>query len=183
MFRKFTVDLCFIRGKHILRKHTQTAWESHCMGSYMGPKPTHLNDVVVSRYHRARTFFFPGRSVSYPHPLPSPPLGIQHQGDSPNRAGKRLPHSSTRLFSTEGWSLNNYHVHWLVHMPAIRKKKRVWGCQHLEYCAFRSFVLFFFSENQMGMCCYVHIPKITHRGHLWERLELLQKSTPAHFHQ
>ena len=181
VFRKFTVDLCFIRGKHILRKDTQTAWESHCMGSHMGPKPTHLNDVVVSRYHRARTFFFPGRSVSYLHPLPSPPLGIQHQGDSPNRAGKRLSPWTTRLFSSEGWSLNIYHVHWLVHMPAIRKKKRVWGCQHLEYCAFRSFVLFFFSENQMGMCCWVCSPKRTHRGHLWERLALLLEDLSSSF--
>ena len=113
--------------------------------------------------------------------MPSPPLGIQCQGDSPNRAGKRLPPSSTRLFSSEGWSLNNYRVHWLVHRPAIRKKKTVWGCQHLEYCAFRAFVLFFFSENQMGMCRWVRSPKRTHRGHLWERLELLLEEHSSSF--
>ena len=92
------------------------------MGSHMGPKPVHLNDIVVSRYHRAQTFFFAWRSVSYLNPLPSPSLGIQHQGNFPNRGGKKLSPSSTVLFSSEGCSLNNYHVHWLVHAPAIRKK-------------------------------------------------------------
>ena len=147
----------------------------------MGPKPVHLNDIVVSRYHRAQTFFFAWRSVSYLNPLPTPSLGIQHQGNFPNRGGKKLPPSSTVLFSSEGCSLNNYHVHCLVHAPAIRKKKTVWGCQHLEYCSFRSFALFFFSENQMGMCCWVRSPRKTHRRHLWERLELLPEDISSSF--
>lgn len=151
------------------------------MGSHMGPKPTHLNDVVVSRHHRAQTFLFPGRSVSCLQPLPSPPLGIQHQGNSPVRAGKRLPPSSTRLFSSEGWSLNIYHAQWLLHTPAIRKKKIVWGCQHLEYCACRSFVLSFFSENQVGMWCWVRSPKRTQRGHVWGRLELFLEGLSSSF--
>ena len=123
------------------------ALESHCIGSHVGLKPMYLTDVVVYPYHRAQTFFFAWRSVSYLNPLPSPSLGIQHQGNFPNRGGKKLSPSSTVLFSSEGCSLNNYHVHWLVHAPAIRKKKTVWGCQHLEYCSFRSFALFFFDSS------------------------------------
>ena len=151
---------------HGLTHGTQTHASKWCSG-FQVPQSTDI--------------FFPGRLVSYLHPVPSPPLGIQCQGDSPNSAGKRLPPSSTRLFSSEGWSLNNYRVHWLVHRPAIRKKKTVWGCQHLEYCAFRAFVLFFFSENQMGMCRWVRSPKRTHRGHLWERLELLLEEHSSSF--
>lgn len=147
------------------------ALESHCIGSHVGPKPIYLTDVVVYPYHRAQTFSFLGDPSLICTPCLHS-LRNQHQGDSPNRAGKRLPHPSATLVSSKWWSLNIYRVHWLVHAPAIRKKKTAWGCQRLECCAFRSFVLFFFSEKQMGLGCWVHSPKRTQRGHLRERLEL-----------
>ena len=108
VFRKFAVDLCCVRGKHLLRKHTHTELQNHTTWVHIWvptpihTNPQHLKDVVVSGDCKTQTLFFPRRSVSSLHPQSSPPIGIQHQGDSPTRAGKRAPPSSARLFLSRG---------------------------------------------------------------------------------
>ena len=104
MFRKFSGDLCCVRGKHLLRKHTDTELQNHTTGPTHGPptpihtNPQQLNDVVASRYHRIKTLFFPERSVSSMHLQPAPQVGIQHQGHSPTRASQRTPALSDGLY-------------------------------------------------------------------------------------
>ena len=108
MFRKFSRDLCCVRGKHLLRKCTDTELQNHTTGPTHGPptpihtNPQHLNDVVAPRYHRIKTLFFPERSVSSMHLQPAPQVGIQHQGHSPTTASQRTPAlSSWRAGCTE----------------------------------------------------------------------------------
>ena len=84
--------------------HTDTELQNHTPGPTHGPptpiptNPQHLNDVVASRYHRTKTLFFPGRSVSSLHLPPTPQVGIKHQGHSPTRASQRTPALSVRLY-------------------------------------------------------------------------------------
>ena len=104
MFRKFSGDLCCVRGKHLLRKHADTELQDHTTGPTHGPptpihtKPQHLNDVDASRYHRIKTLFFPERWVSCMHLQPAAQVGIQHQGHSPTRASQRTPALSDGLY-------------------------------------------------------------------------------------
>ena len=104
MFRKFSRDLCCVRGKHLLRKCTDTELQNHTTGPTHGPptpiptNPQHLNDVVASRYHRTKTLFFPGRSVSSLHLPPAAQVGNQHQGHSPTRASQKTPALSVGLY-------------------------------------------------------------------------------------
>ena len=104
MFRKFSRDLCCVRGKHLLRKCTDTELQNHTTGPTHGPptpihtNPQHLNDVVAPRYHRIKTLFFPERSVSSMHLQPAPQVGIQHQGHSPTTASQRTPALSDGLY-------------------------------------------------------------------------------------
>ena len=112
MFRKFYGDLCCVRGKHLLRKHTDTELQKHTTGPKHGP-PTqintnsqHLNGVVASRYHRIKTLFFIERSVSSMHLMPAHQVGIQHQGHSPTKPSQRTTALSdgfylSRVFSPE----------------------------------------------------------------------------------
>ena len=84
--------------------HTDTELQNHTPGPIHGPpspiptNPQHLNDVVASKYHRRKTLFFPGRSVSSLHLLPTPQVGIKHHGASQTRAREKAPPSSTKLF-------------------------------------------------------------------------------------
>ena len=102
--RQFTVDLCCVRGKHRLRKHTHielqndNIWAHTWAPNLIHRNPQYLHDVSVSKYHRTQTLFFSGRSVS----SLDPPVGIQHQGDSAKLAGKRAPKSSAKLFLRRG---------------------------------------------------------------------------------
>ena len=108
MFRKFSGDLCCVRGKHLLRKCTDTELQNHTTGPTHGPptpihtNPQHLNDVVASRCHRVKTLFFPERSVSSLYLQPAPQVGIQHQGQSPTRASQRSPALSVGLYLSRG---------------------------------------------------------------------------------
>ena len=104
MFRKFSGDLCCVRGKHLLRKHTDTELQNHTTAPTHGPptpintNPQQLNGVVASRYHRIKTLFFPKRSVSSMHLQPVPQVRIQHQGHSATRASQRTPALSDGLY-------------------------------------------------------------------------------------
>ena len=84
--------------------HTHTELQNHTTGPTHGPpspiptNPQHLNGVLASRYHRTKTLFSPGRSVSSLHLPPAPQVGIQHQGHSPTRASQRTPALSVGLY-------------------------------------------------------------------------------------
>ena len=104
MFGKFTGDFCFVREKRLLRNTLRhRASESHHWAHTWAPtpiptNPQHLNDVVASRYHRTKTLFFPGRSVSSLHLPPAAQVGNQHQGHSPTRASQKTPALSVGLY-------------------------------------------------------------------------------------
>lgn len=104
MLRKFTGDLCCVRRKPPEETHRDTELQNHTRGPTHGPptpihtNPQHRNDAVASRYHRTKTLFFPGRSVSSLHLPPAPQVGIQHQGHSPTRASQRTPALSVGLY-------------------------------------------------------------------------------------
>ena len=104
MFRKFSGDLCCVRGNDLLRKHTNRELQKHTSGPTHGPpipintNPQQLNGVVASRYHRIKTLFFPEGSVSSMHLQPAPQVGIQHQGHSATRASQRTPALADGLY-------------------------------------------------------------------------------------
>ena len=121
MFRKFSVDLCCVRGKHLLMKHTHTeSFKITPRGLTHGPpnlihtNPQHLNAVLVSRDHgmQYRHCCFLGdqsllctASCHLSRNPASAPIHngiVLSNGASPTRTGKRAQPSTTRFFLSRG---------------------------------------------------------------------------------
>ena len=133
MFRKFSVALCCVRGKHVLRKHTHSfkitpQGLTHGAPTLIHTNPQHLNDVVVSRDYITQSLFILGDQsllcTHTPQPLWGPRIRAPLQLEP-----SREPHLHLDCTSAQGWSLNIYHAHRLFHVP-VREKKTVWGSQH-----------------------------------------------------